>query len=298
MIKYILNYKKIISVFIAFIVFTLSICTYSSNTSAANTACSYTVFSPVTGNYIRGYTLNPLPVVNNSRYVFGTDEREIDWSKSGVVKIITSGGRGTGFIINEDTIVTAAHCVYDRENQKGFSITDIKLFDSSGNETLNATPVEVHVPNMFMLNNTNPDKYYPIADYAMIRVDEDLSSYACFNLGVALDSAVNSHSTVTVTGFPGEVNGQRVNNNVLHNMYTGVGVLTELDENGNLKYTTDSSAGNSGGPVYIEETRGEYSFNTVIAIHVCGADSDENAGTTITTDLLHFYLGNQYKYSN
>ena len=62
--------------------------------------------------------LNPVDTLSstNARAVIGDDTRVVDFSKSGVVKInfTASNGEsywGTGFVVDEHTIATAAHCV-------------------------------------------------------------------------------------------------------------------------------------------------------------------------------------------
>lgn len=282
--KNVLNLKKITSIVVAFVVLALSVCLYSSNTSAANTAQTYSVYSATSGTFLRSYTLDSLPSGNNVRGVIGSDDRVIDWTKSGVVKItLTSGLFATGFVVGEHIIATAGHVVYAN------TIADILLFDNEGRNTLHATPVEFHVPNAY-INNT-------VGDYALITVEEDLSDYACFYLGAAMDNIADNSQAVSVTGFPEYVNDIKVNSLTEHCMYTGNGVITAINELNELQYNADTSSSNSGGPVYITESRCGYTYYTVLAIHTGRAiDSNGNMvycyGTRVTTDLLHFYNNN------
>ena len=299
MIKYVLNYKKIISVFTAFIIFLLSICTYSSNSSADNTTRSYKIFRASNGTYLDEYTLTSLPTVNNSRYIFGMDDRQIDWSKSGVVKLMSVIGiQGTGFVVDEHTIATAAHCVYNEYTGGGMPLTEIRLFDNNGNQTLSATPVNVHIPNAYIQANQPSDNYSYnfVSDYALIIVEEDLSAYACFNLAVPLDTINLSATNVTVTGFPEKINGEYVNTEDDDEMYSASGTLYQMNSNDFLHYV-DTDNGNSGGPTYVTETRNGNTCYSVIGIYsaTVGYVNDPNlysASTRITTDLLHFYLNN------
>ncbi len=124
--------------------------TYKDNTNMANTIRRYHVYDAKTGNYNKSYHLPPMSSVNNSRAIIGDDERVIDWTKSGTVKLITTPlddsvdydySEGTGFVVSDHVIATASHCVY---NQK---ISEILLFDNTGKVTLHATPVEYHIPD-------------------------------------------------------------------------------------------------------------------------------------------------------
>ena len=82
-----------------------------------------------------------------------------------------------------------------------------------------------------------------------------------------------------------------------HSQYTGTGNLQDLTDY-KLFYDTDTSGGNSGGPVYIEETINNNKCYTVLAIHTHGEDgndndnSENNCGTRITTDIMKFYMSN------
>lgn len=290
--KNVLNLKKITSMVVAFVILVLSVCLYSSKTSAANTAQTYSVFNATTGAFLRSYTLNALPAWNNSRGVIGTDDREVDWTKSGVVKInLFNTYFASGFVVDEHTIATAGHVAYDFSSHEANTIPEILLFNNNGNISLHATPVESHVPNAYISNES--------IDYALITVEEDLSDYACFNLGVAMDNIVNNNQSVSVTGFPKEVNGSVVNSLTNHCMYTGNGIITNIDQYNNncFDYSVDTSNCNSGSPVYITESRCGYTYYTVIAIHTGGATDNNNnglynCGTRVTTNLLHFYNNN------
>lgn len=287
-----LNVHKLMATTIAFLIMALSISSYKLNAASVTCNRTYYVYNALTSTYLRQYTLSALDSENNTntRSVIGPDERELDWSKSGVCKITTTAGSfGTGFVIDEHTIATAAHCLYN--NTAGSrSISDILLFDTSGEITLHATPVEYHIPVDFisrLTTNSGTNEY----DYALITIEEDLSDYACFDLGVMLDGFTTTGTALSVTGFPGEVNNALVNTFEIHNMYTGTGIISNQNAfsfNFQLTYTNDVTGGNSGGPVYLIETRCGYTYYTVIGINTASATT-YNIGTRITTDLISFY---------
>lgn len=284
----VLKFKKIVAVFMAMLLMMLSFSyTANDNSDAANSSRSYKVYHASTGHYLREYTLAPLNTSDNSRAVIGTDERVIDWTKSGVVKIInTDTSIGSGFVVDEHTIATAAHCLYDYRSGMYSNISEILLFDTSGNIEQNIIPIEYHIPTEYITNHKTS------YDYALITVEEDLSEYMCFELGVSLDSFVNgeTNATVYVTGFPERVAGEIVNNHTKHMMYTGNGKICSggNGENGLLYYNADTSGGNSGGPVYITESLNGKTYHTVVAVHTTGG----NHGVCMTTDLIHFYKAN------
>lgn len=161
---------------------------------------TYRVFDAQTGiiDYNKSYTLfNFNPIINNINEpdypdtVIGNDNRVPNWDRTGVVKIMTqSSYAGTGFVVNPHIIATAAHCLYNYNNPNSVScnpISGINLFDNNGNCTSTVTPVECHIPYSYINSIQNnfgqeTNEY----DYALISVEEDLSNYMCFDLGVAL----------------------------------------------------------------------------------------------------------------
>lgn len=288
-----INRNKIIAVMSAIVVFMVSMCTYSAEANATNTSRYYLVYAAKVGstNSIRRYELSALADVNNARSVI--ENREIDWSKSGVVKLrMPTTYAGTGFVVDEHTIATAAHCVYTVETQTSKAINDILLFDASGNVEMIVTPVEMHVPELYVYGKGNRE-YDARYDYALITVEEDLSEYMCFDLGVTLDNADESNLDILLTGFPKNIygNDDDVNSFDVHNMYTGTGNITDITE---LQILSNNyfSSGNSGGPIYVEESRGSYTYYSVIGILTSGAAPNYSYSTRITTDQLHFYRNN------
>lgn len=307
----VLKTKKIAAVFMAVLMMIMSLSFTGNNTDAANTTRSYRIYNAKTGAIIETYLLNSLPTANSSRAAIGNDDRYVEQDKLGVVKIMSDDDYiGSGFVVDKHIIATAAHCAYDESTKKGMAISEILLFDKSGkNVALHATPVEVHVPVKYInyVNSKNDENKRDILyDYALITVEEDLSDYACFELGVPLDSFVDgdTNATVTVTGFPfyiinADYKYITANSHTEHGMYSGEGKVVKQPDSLNDKesllfYEAYTSSKNSGGPVYITESYNGKTYNTVVAIHTGIGGIDKNRGTRITTDLINFYKSNDY----
>lgn len=85
-----------------------------------NTNVEYNIYNG-NGDYQSSYTLPKVAMLSESmqRGSIGIDNREVDFSKNGVCKLVTKQGGesfcSTGFVIDSHTIATAAHCVYDVE---------------------------------------------------------------------------------------------------------------------------------------------------------------------------------------
>lgn len=247
---------------------------------------------------------------NMSRGVIGDDNRTRR-STNGVVHIEYGGKTGgTGFIIGDHTIVTAAHCVVNFSNlssdvsdEEAVSADDfldnivIRRYNSSGfydgSELM--TPVEIHVPCKRRTSNANQKQ---LNDFALITVAQDLSAYTHFNLGIAYDTG-NTNSLdipVLATGFPGDLN-ENANSHYL--MYTGFGhISTDTPPDpGLLYFDADVEAGTSGGPVYTVTrcTVGNTTYTSYTAISLVGVSHDDvNWGPRFDSRIIQFYHNNPY----
>lgn len=289
---------RTIAVVVSVIVFMVSVMSFSRFTAdAVYESRAYFKYEAQTGKRISGYYM--LDASENTASTYGivdnTDDRFPDWSKSGVVKLIRTkvDGNGnpigekdcvTGFVIDNHTIATAAHCVY------GYKIDKILFFDRSGNISMEITdPVEYHVPRQYTLKEENDD------DYALITVSQNLRAYKQFNLGYVTDEF---RGEVSVTGFPKLFDNNKANDAInQHQMYTGKGnVIGFTTDNLKVKYTNDTSEGNSGSPVYVTEELYGKEYYTVIAIHTNrGETNKNNYGKRMTPEVLRFYKGNPNK---
>ena len=236
------------------------------------------------------YTLT-LDSTNNARTIFKPNDMVRDYDDTAVVRI--DGPGGTGFIVDDHIIATAAHCVYSQKYDR-FENFKISIIDKNNNVIKTISPKYAHINKDFTKYEDykgNSSNY----DYVMIYVNEDLSAYGKFNLGVALDSYADKKGSVIVSGFPQEypdgykdadwgIRFKASGNIVSKNSYM-------------LDYNADTSYGDSGGPVYIEEgivVNGKLeSYKTAIAINVC--HSSYNSGVRMTAETLKLYGDNPYK---
>lgn len=223
-----------------------------------------------------------------NRTIFGSNDMVRDYDTS-VVRLSCGG---TGFIIDEHTIATAAHCVYSWNSHYFLDITiDIVDTDNSVIDTL--SPTYLHIPYQF---TTLTNIYSPTYDYALITVEEDLSDYGMFHLAVAQDSYISNLGSVVVSGFPQESAyppGYSGSDYGLR--FKAVGNLMNYINSFNIHYDADMSNGDSGGPVYVEEGKyisgTLYSYKSVIGINV-SQNTSYNCGVRITDDILRFYYEN------
>lgn len=236
------------------------------------------------------YDLSQTLFVNNvgddTDVIIGSNDMIRDYDKA-VVKLSTGG---TGFIIGDHTIATAAHCIFDQITDSFLNIT-IEVIDTDNTVLSTMTPRYAHINKEY---SQSDDGMY---DYALIYVTTDLSQYGKFDLGIALRPYIDNEGQVIVSGFPSTYPpgytqppyGLRFKSSGnLISSYTGTTLLA---------YDADMASGQSGGPVYVEE--GIYNGNdyieykTAIAINTTESDTD-NFGVRITEDLIKFYKKNTY----
>ncbi|SFD18649.1 trypsin-like peptidase domain-containing protein [Ruminococcus albus] len=221
--------------------------TYIKHNYATNSDSYYTL-------YPQQYTLSSIEE-NPDRAVIGTDDRYIAFGSENTGIVYLSYG-AVGFIVDEHTIATAAHCVYNIDNETwylygGINGGNIKTYDSMGNLTSTTlTPVEAHImEDYYNYYDISGYHYRPASmDYALITVEEDLSNYQFFDLGTSYNVSAYNYSNVPVyvTGTPGTVNGH---GNINHKLYSSEGHL-EFTDGTDLRYNVDTSGGQSGAPVY------------------------------------------------
>ena len=241
-------------------------------------------------SYQLGFNSN-LTSSESDRTIFGSNDMVRDYDTS-VVRLSCGG---SGFIIDEHTIATAAHCVYSWNGHYFLDDITIDIVDTDNSVIDTISPTYFHIPYQFTtLTNTYSSTY----DYALITVAEDLSDYGMFHLAVAQDSYISNLGSVIVSGFPqasayppgysGSDYGLR---------FKAAGNLMNYISSTNIHYDADMSGGDSGGPVYVEEGKyisgTLYSYKSVIGINV-SENTTYNCGVRITDDTLRFYYENDY----
>lgn len=201
---------------------------------------------------------------------------------------------GSGFVNGSHTIVTAAHCVYTIDSGL-YSSAAIKMttYNNGVPTQTTLTPVSVHIPLAYYFTTESNRHLY---DYAVVEVEEDLSSYGSFECGMVLKDNANSSppalSTMLV-GFPSEPEYYyNFGNNNIDRGYPAsfAGVLTYLDDY-NVRTTSLHFGSMSGGVHYTTVTYSGSSKAVAFGIHTSGSVIN-STGTAITRPLLQFFYNN------
>ncbi|MGN1444751.1 MAG: trypsin-like serine peptidase [Eubacteriales bacterium] len=183
------------------------------------------------------------------RSVIGNDDRSLvtNVSASPYKKIVFLRStfpdgtvvRGTGAILGYDLVLTAAHVLY-RETYGGQATSVRVYFEVDGirpPETADATSFYIYVPPEYINGETEND-------WGFFRTSSNIGSqkgWFGFSYSTTFDDPLS------ITGYPDTA----PNGSYSYHMYTHSGYVTVSSSNSIvLTYTIDTSAGQSGAPIY------------------------------------------------
>ena len=234
-------------------------------------------------------SLNSTQVSYSERMYSNGEEREVahGYENTGIV---ATGITGTGFIVGDHEIATAAHCIHTN----GQIRTDVEIwtYDRTGELDGNELHIaEIHVPE----NYSNTGSLY---DYALIVVEEDLSDlgYVQFNIGNLYNLTLSEAGTIPfhITGQPDQFGGVE---NTLNTLYTDFGTLYNNNNTSYLYCTAQGTGGESGAPMYTitRERYNDTDYYTYTALGIfVGGNSSFNGGPLMNKHHLMFYRNNPY----
>ncbi|SFS35450.1 trypsin-like serine peptidase [Marininema halotolerans] len=217
---------------------------------------------------------NDLPFIG-VKSIIGTDSRvrvtpASSYPYRAIAHISSDIGGCTGWFINQNTIVTAGHCVYNTSTNKWATwatITPGK--DGSSAPYGTASAVSFHSVVGWV---TNEDTNY---DYGAIKINSNIGSTTGW-FGLLWQSASLTGTAETISGYPGDkpYGTQWRHSDQIRQTYAR-----------KLHYANDTYGGQSGSPVY----KSDYHS---IAIHTNGVygGNPYNRGTRITEDVFNNLL--------
>jgi hypothetical protein len=208
---------------------------------------------------------------------------------------------GSGAIVGPHLILTSASNVFDINTHK-YKVganCDISVFTFDSNNEPIRTDVVVesfHVPATFV--SALPEDYDPIYDYALIVVEDDLTDYGMFSLGVPLDAAIVDHLPVTAEGFPRCApcfsSGFR-KYTVASNGFIGLNLSTDPDMETYFIVSAASYKGSEGSPVFLQSIYGSSTYEPIVTIFVdCDNNSFDDGGVRVIRPILRFVYDNPF----
>ncbi|MDO4157293.1 MAG: serine protease [Oscillospiraceae bacterium] len=288
--------KKLVSVVAACMMAFYGIASYIT-ANAFYESQGYCIYNYQTEKVTRYGLIVDLPIYdgNSGMTRAGLIDDRVPDTEVSVVQLASVGG--TGFIIDNHLIATAAHCVYNQTSDTFVSNMRVDIYNENCTTILKTVyPKEAHIPVKYTAYGNE------MYDYALLYVEEDLSEYGMFSLGVPMDSFMTSGATVTVSGFPQSTASDPGAN--CTKRYKADGQIVDMNgsidkKNHRIQYTAFASSGDSGGPVYTTQTFNGKTYHTVIGIQTTrtfyadGSVGEHRFGTRVTSTLLVFYYNNE-----
>lgn len=191
-----------------------------------------------------------------------------------IVRLELTFGRdsyvGSGTMISPDTIITAAHNVYDYPTKKWAD--EIVVYPAQNGEE---KPYGRYTAKVFYTMRdytTTSEKLVRRAnDIALIKLDAPVDAAVG---ALPVSQNIRPTSRIQVAGYPAATESKR------SYLYTMFGGLVDLTENW-IEYTIDTEGGQSGGPVLNEQ-------NEIVGVHIVGRKRDgeyyQNAARRVKDD--------------
>jgi len=225
-----------------------------------------------------------------------------DNENTNVVRLVMDGGSsGSGFVINDHIIATAAHCVLDEHDNFVTGIT-VNIYNenaivNSSNLIASFEAESYHIPSLYKTVVSGNENY----DYALIYVGTDSQGKGLLDYTSAWNFAVSSlefseaqTGYLTVSGFTSHTDLARY-----YSTGTVIDFSNDPEETHNIPNlrmasNAESYGGKSGGAMYYTSTYNTTTYKSIVCVTTGGSATYGSWGVRINPTLLHFYKQNPY----
>lgn len=176
---------------------------------------------------------------------------------------------GTGWLADEQTVVTAGHCLY--MHREGGWAASIDVYPGRNGSSM---PYRARAAQMWSTRGWTEQQSAP-ADYGAIRLDKRIEGVGTFGFGALTNEELRTNM-FHVVGYPSDKPGEM----------WGHGRRLSVVNSDVLVYDIDTMPGNSGGPVFMVRN----GDSIVAGIHNYG-DVSGNSATRITNDVYQRIRG-------
>ncbi|MEJ7542153.1 trypsin-like serine peptidase [Staphylococcus intermedius] len=188
-----------------------------------------------------------------------------------------TGYVASGVMVSKDTVLTAAHVVYDGGRKK--FADKITVYSGLNGNISQGSAKGIKTYALKDYTSTLDSKY----DLAAIKLDSDLGNKTG-SLGITSSVAVGD--TIASAGYPDDKTDRTNRNDLKYYMWQTTGKVINIDDH-KVYYDTDTFRGQSGSGVWNVKN------NKLVAIHTNGA-ATYNFGTRITPqnlDYIKYWIG-------
>jgi glutamyl endopeptidase len=191
-----------------------------------------------------------------------------------------SSSSGTAWMYWNNIAITAGHCVYSSENggwANSISVVPARNSDSPTTPYGSTTSTSFWTSSNF-INNGNTDY-----DYAVLELNTNIGNLTGW-FGTHSQSSSLTGTGITLTGYPGQTG-------FLYQMWGMSGTVSSTYTY-TFRYAIDTSAGQSGSPVYRFTSEHGYQalgIHTHGATYFLGILTQNNFATRITSNLFDFF---------
>ena len=260
-----------------------------SNGSVVGTVQPYTLYLPGTNTNMLRSAKRALTAPTFIR----------DYSNINTVQITTSDGLGSGFIVGDHIVATAAH-VISGGTSNNISIANnikVKVYDATESSYVEYNVDSVHVPQDYFTTSSVDYNY----DYALLHIDSQYDNddnktfeqYNAWNIGYMTSKFIADNGIVVASGFTVPANSP--SGSTIHRYYSSGSIYDDSDTT-DLRFHANagSNGGDSGGPVYYNSDYNSEIIKSVVGnVTGGGLGADYKVwGCRMIPTIARFYLNN------